>query len=295
MPDAVVIFTGIVVFAQMFDVGLRVRPGSAGAFLRDTGLVLRSLVSVLIVVPLAVFVLIALIPLPPEVALGLVILAAAPGAPLTTRRAEAAGADRDYVSALQVMLAALAVMHMPLAFAAFDEMATLAIPPVAPEKIAVQVATVTFLPLALGLLFARAAPAVLQRREALLSLLSKLLFVAFLLAVVLAVAFVPDLRGKLMIGWAGAGAIVALAALALASGHALGGPREDRRAGLATATVARNLGLSLYVAERIPEMAAAIPAILTYALLAILLAAPYSRWMKGRLQAAQTVSPDRTG
>ncbi len=291
MPDAVVIFTGIVVFAQMFDIGLRVRQGSAAALLRDTGLVLRSLASALIAVPLAVFVLIALIPLPPEVALGLVILAAAPGAPLTTRRAEAAGADRDYVSALQVMLAVLAMVHMPLVFAAFDEVVTLAVPPVAPETIAGQVATVTFFPLVLGWLFARAAPAVLQRRAGLLSLLSKVLFVGFLLAVVLALAFVPDLRSKLMIGWAGAGAIVALAAFALASGHALGGPRGDRRAGLAIATVARNLGLALYVAESTPEMTEAIPAILTYALLAILLAVPCSRWMKGRLQAAQASSP----
>lgn len=95
MTDA--IFTGIVVFAQMLDVGLRARPDCAAAILRDTGFVLGYFAAVLIVVPLAVFVLIALIPMPPGVALGLVILAAAPCAPLTMRRSEAAGEDRDYV------------------------------------------------------------------------------------------------------------------------------------------------------------------------------------------------------
>lgn len=55
MPDAIIIFTGIV-FAQMFYVGLRARQGSAAAFLRDTVPVLRSLAAALIGVLLTVFV-----------------------------------------------------------------------------------------------------------------------------------------------------------------------------------------------------------------------------------------------
>ncbi|SDK25406.1 bile acid:sodium symporter family protein [Aliiruegeria lutimaris] len=295
MPEAIVIFTGIVVFAQMFDIGLRLERGGAAEFLRDPGLVARSLTAALLVVPLAVSVLIALFPLPPEVAIGLVILAAAPGAPLTTRRSEAAGGDRHFVSALQAILAALAMVYMPLVFATFQQMGALDLPSVGPGKIARQVAAVTFLPLTLGWLFARAAPGCLRRQATLLSKVSKLLFVAFLFAIVLALAFVPDLRGKLMIGWTGVSVIVALAALALASGHALGGPRGDRRAGLAIATVARNLGLALYVAESTPGTLLAIPTILSYALLAILLAMPYSRWTKRRLLHGQAASPDGLG
>lgn len=66
---------------------------------------------------------------------------------------------------------------------------------------------------------------------------------------------------------------------------ACGGPRCDRRAGLAIATVARNLGLAVYVAESSESTVVAIPTILAFALLAILLAIPCSRWMKGRLAA----------
>ena len=292
MPDAVLLFTGLVVFAQMFDIGLRYQPGSGAALLRDRALALRSLASALVLVPLGAFLLVATLPVPSEVGMGLVILAAAPGAPLTTRRAEAAGADRDYVSALQLMLAALAVVHMPLVIAAFEALLDLSPLPVAPVKIARQVAVVTFLPLVLGWLFARTAPGVLRRRAGLLSRASKLLFVLFLVAVVLALGFLPDLRGQILIGWIGAGAVIALAALSLAGGHALGGPRLDRRAGLAIATVARNLGLALYVAESAETTIVAIPTILAYALLAILLAMPYSRWTKGRRPAART-RPDK--
>lgn len=135
----------------------------------------------------------------------------------------------------------------------------------------------------------------MQRFADLISLFSKLLFVALLLAIVLVLAFTPELRDKLMIGWAGAGAIVVLAALALASRHALGGPRRDLRAALAIATGARNLGLALYVAESTVEMTEVIPIILTYALLTILFAVPWSRCTKGRLQAGQADPPAWTG
>lgn len=145
-----------------------------------------------------------------------------------------------------------------------------------------QIAMGTVLPVTLGWLFARFAPGVLRRRAPLLSRVSTLLFVAFALAVLLALAVVPDLRAKILIGWPGAAALAAMAAVALAAGHLLGGPRADWRGGLATASVARNLGLALYVAESAPETVDAIPTILTYAQLGILLAVPYSLWIKGR-------------
>lgn len=283
MPDAVLLFTGLVVFAQMVDIGLRQDPGDLPRLWRQPGLLLRSLVSVLIVVPLAVVALVAALPLPPEVALGLVLLAAAPGAPLTTRRSEAAAADRAYVAALQLTLAALAVVFTP-AIIAVSGLVTG--PAVAPAAVARQIVLVTFVPAALGWLFARFAPAVLRRHAGLLSMAAKGLFVAFLLVVVLALVVVPDLRGTMLIGWAGAAAAVVLALVALVAGHLLGGPRTERRAGLAVATVARNLGLALYIAEGSPETAVAIPTILTYAVLALLLAVPYSRWI-GRWSARE--------
>lgn len=288
MPDAVVLFTGIVVFAQMFDVGLRYRPGNGVMLFRDAGLLLRSLVSALAIVPLGVFVALVLLPVPAEVAIGLVILAAAPGAPLTTRRAEAAAADRDYVATLQLVVAALAMVHMPLVLAAFDGLLDLSAPSITPAKVARQVAVVTFLPLTLGWLFARAAPEFLRRRADLISRAAKLLYVAFLAAIILALAIVPDLRANLLIGWTGAAVVIALAAIALSSGHLLGGPRLDRRAGLAIVTVARNLGLALYIAEGYESTHAAIPTILSYAVLAITLAMPYSRWMQRRSSPAAT-------
>lgn len=283
MPQAVVIFTGIVVFAQMLDIGLRHKPGSLRGLLADPGLLLRALCSVLVVVPLVVAALIWLLPLPPEVAMGLALLAAAPGAPLTTRRSEAAGADRAFTSALQLVLAAGAALSLPLVLWLMDGLLELAPGPFSPAKVAGQVAMVTFLPLALGWGIARFAPSGLKGYTAHLSTAARLLFFAFLLAVVLAVALMAELRQQLLIGAAGWAAVILMAGGALAAGHLLGGPQVARRAGLAIASVARNLGLALYLAESSPETLVAVPTILTYALLAILLAMPYSRWVRARV------------
>ncbi len=285
MPSTVLLFTGLVIFAQMFDIGLRQDPGDLARLFAQPGLLMRSLISVLTVVPLAVYVLIAALPVPPEVAVGLVLLAAAPGAPVTTRRSEMAGADAGYVSALQLTLAALAVAFMPAAIAAFGLVLEHSVPVPAPGTVAAQIALVTILPVTLGWLFARFAPDLLRRQAPLLSRAARLLFVALALVVVLALALVPDLRAKILIGWAGAAAVLAMAAVALTFGHLLGGPRDDQRGGLATVSLARNLGLALYVAESAPETIDGIPTILTYALLGILLAVPYSLWIKRRVAA----------
>jgi BASS family bile acid:Na+ symporter len=282
MPDAVLLFTGVVVFAQMFDIGLRQGPGDLARLFGQPELLLRSVASVLVVVPLAAFVLVATLPVPPEVALGLVLLAAAPGAPLTTRRSQMAGADQGYVSALQLTLAALAVVFMPSAIAAFGTVLDPSVPIPAPGKVARQIALVTILPVTLGWLFARFAPGVLRRRAPLVSRAAKLLFVAFALIVVLSLTFLPDLRASILIGWPGTVAVAGMAGVGLAAGHLLGGPHAAKRGDLATASVARNLGLALFIAESAPETVDAIPTILTYAVLGILLAVPYSLWIKGR-------------
>lgn len=287
MPRILFIFTGIVVFAQMFIVGQHHAQGSPLDILRKMRPLWRSLASVLLLVPLATFGLIVLLRPPPEVTLGLAILAAAPGAPLTTRRAEAAGADIGYVSALQLMLALVAVIFSPATLVLFDRAFDISPPAITTGTVAGQVAIVTFVPAALGWLLSRYAPQFSQRYDLAFSRAAKALFVALLIVVLLALIFVPKLRVMLLIGWTGGLAVLSMAALAIAFGHTLGGTRADRRSGLAIATVARNLGLALYIAELSPASVAAIPTILTYALAGILLALPYSKWIKRQSDAEQ--------
>jgi BASS family bile acid:Na+ symporter len=280
------IFTQIVIFAQMFIVGQHLaRCSSRDIYLRLQPL-WRSLAPVLFLVPLATFSLIILMRPPPEVTLGLAILAAAPGAPVTTRRAETAGADMGYVSALQLTLALVAPVFLPATLGLFDWAFDISPPAITPGTVTGQVAIVTFVPAALGWFLSRFAPEFSQHYDTVISRAAKALFVALLNIVFLALIFVPELRAMLFIGWTGSLALLSMVSLAIVFGHTFGGKRADRRSGLAIAAVARNLGLALYIAELSPVSVAAIPTILSYALVGNLLALPYSKWIKRQSDAA---------
>jgi len=286
LPKFVMIFAAIVVFAQMFMVGQHQAKNSPLDIFHRLRPLWRSLAPVLLLFPLVTFGVIVLLRPPPQVCLGLAILAASPGAPITTRRAMAAQADMSYVSTLQLTLALLAMVFSPITLVVFDLALDLGSPSITPGTVAGQVGVVTFLPAALGYLLSRLAPDFCRRYETIFSRAANALFVSLLVVVLLALIFVAELRVLLLIGWSGGLAVVLMAVLAIAFGHALGGTRADRRSGLAIATVARNLGLALYIADLSPASTAAIPTIMSYALAGFLLAFPYANWIKRQSVAA---------
>ncbi len=75
--------------------------------------------------------------------------------------------------------------------------------------------------------------------------------------------------------------------VSLAIGHLLGGPRRDQRSALATACIARNIGLALFIAELSYYGQHLVPTILTYMILGGLLAIPYAVWSKRQLTLKQ--------
>ena len=74
------------------------------AIWRKPGWMLRALLVVVILVPLVVGLLIKFLNLPASAVAGLVLLAAAPGAPLMTKRSQMAGADPVASAGLQLNL-----------------------------------------------------------------------------------------------------------------------------------------------------------------------------------------------
>jgi BASS family bile acid:Na+ symporter len=71
-----------------------------------------------------------------------------------------------------------------------------------------------------------------------------------------------------------------MVAIALTVGHLLGGPTRQQRSALAIACIARNIGLSLYIAGLSAYGQPIIPTLLTYMILGALLAVPYAAWSK---------------
>ena len=100
----------LTVFTLMLCIGINQSLVQLFSVWRRLDVLPRALLAAIILVPAVVLLLEAAFDLSPEVAAGLVLLAASPGAPMTTKRAHMAAADTDYVSSLQLALALLAVV-----------------------------------------------------------------------------------------------------------------------------------------------------------------------------------------
>jgi BASS family bile acid:Na+ symporter len=79
-------------------------------------------------------------------------------------------------------------------------------------------------------------------------------------------------------------AIVLMVVFSLAAGHFLGGPTQEKRAVLAVASIARNVGLALFIAGLTDYGQQFVPTLLTYMILGGLLAVPYAVWSKRRVR-----------
>jgi len=75
-----------------------------------------------------------------------------------------------------------------------------------------------------------------------------------------------------------------MVALSLASGHLLGGPTQEKRAVLAVASIARNVGLALFLAGLTDYGQQFVPTLLTYLILGGGLSVPYALWSKRRVK-----------
>lgn len=268
----------ITIFAIMLALGVSLSFQDLIALWRRPGLLIRSLLAVIVLVPLVVIVLLRLLDLPPAVATGLAVLAAAPGAPLETKRSQMAGVKIPHAASLQLTLALLAVIVTPFTLTIFYALFELETESVALLEVAKQVAMVQLLPLIIGLLVRQFG---LKLAEGIGKPLTMIANALFLLLVVLAI--VPGFRMILHLGGLPIVTIVVMVVLSLAIGHLLGGPTFSERSALAVACIARNIGLALFITALSHVEKQVIPTLLSYMILGAILAIPYSLWSKRRV------------
>jgi bile acid:Na+ symporter, BASS family len=277
-------FVTVTIFSLMLAIGVNHSFRQVAYLASRPGLLVRSLLSVIVVVPGIVGVLLWAFPLPPAVATGLAVLAAAPGAPLTTKRVELAGGELPYAVNLQLTLALLAVVVTPLTLSVYFSIFDLLIERASPLDVARQIARVTFLPIMVGFFIRRFLPAVAARIGNPLRVFANILLIILVLMVLVFLAMAPDLLAMLNLGRPATTAIVLMAALSLAAGHILGGPTQEKRAVLAVASIARNVGLALFLAGLTDYGQQFVPTLLTYLILGGVLGVPYAVWSKRRVR-----------
>jgi bile acid:Na+ symporter, BASS family len=278
--DILLAFTSLTIFTLMLTIGINQSFEQLTSLWHRREELQRALLAVLVLVPAAVFVLLLVFDLSPQVATGLALLAAAPGAPLTTQRSNMVGADVSYVASLQLTMALLAIVVTPLTLGIFYAVFDLTTERVSLVQVAGQIASVTFLPVIVGLTLKRVAPKLVATIAKPLNVLANVLFLLLVVALIVVLVLAPDLRAALLLGWPAIAAVVIIAAAAVGIGHLLGGPRKDQRAGLAVASLARNIGLALFVASLSADANGIIPTLLAYMLLGTLVQVIYSVWVK---------------
>ena len=282
--DILLTFTSVTIFTLMLTIGVNQSLEQLTSLWHQRAVLLRALFAVLVLVPAVVIASLLVFDLSPEVATGLALLAAAPGAPLTTKRSQMAAADIDYVTSLQLTLALLAIVVTPLIISAFYAVFELTTERVSPLEVAWQIARVTFLPVIVGLTLQRFAPKLVAVIGKPLNILANVLFLLLVIALIVVLAIAPELREKLLLGWPAIAAILIIAVAAVIIGHLLGGPRPGQRAGLAVASLARNIGLALYIAGLSEGGEGVIPTLLAYMILGTAVAIPYSIWIKRQVK-----------
>ena len=273
-------FTTITIFTLMLTIGINEPFEQLVSLWRRSAVIARLLFAAIVLVPSMVVLLLQLLDLSPAVLTGLALLAAAPGAPLTTTRAKIAAADLSYVSSLQLALALLAVIATPVWLAIFYAFFDMTIEAVGPLTVASQIAQVTFLPVIVGLVLQRFAPAFADRIRKPVNILATALFAALVLVIIGAIIMVAELRNSVILTPDAYAAILIVALAALAIGHVMGGKRPEERGGLAIACIARNWGLAVYIAMLSEAGAASIPTMIVYLLIGAVSGILYGLWIR---------------
>jgi len=262
----------LTVFSVMMSIGTAVTVSVCFDNLRSPPLLTRGLSSVLVIVPaIGVSASFACgLNLAEKVGVALIVIA--PGAPLALRRALASGADAAFATTLQIVVAFLAVVVLPLwVILGNTILGTHGIADAG--SVAKQVLLAQLLPLVLGAFAKRVAPVRGPWIGTMLGRAGAVLLIVAITSIVVDLPYSVVATHPRPIVVA-----VATTVTALFLGHLIGGPRLEVRHAIAIAGAMRNVGLALLIAtiNRTPPVVEVI--ILSYGITAIVVVAVYIRW-----------------
>jgi BASS family bile acid:Na+ symporter len=257
---------GVIILA----VGMDSTAKDAAHLVHRPGLLLRSVLAMYLGVPLAALALVKLLTLAPGVELGLLVLAASAGAPLLPRKLLRIG-DGAYIFSLVLLSSLLAIVVVPAWLALLGPQFGSPLE-LSPTQVAWVLAKSFLLPLALGMLLRLLFPSYAERWA------SRLIGGAGTVLTVCALTLLVLHFDVLLVArWDGVLALMALVAMALAIGHALGGPAPDDRTALAVASASRHIGIAALVAASLPGPRTAV-IIAVYIVASAVVCIPYLRW-----------------
>ncbi len=272
------------ILLMVLAIGMNANWQDALYLFRHPWLLIRSLLSMSVIMPLVAAGLVVAFDLPLAVKIGLVALAVSPVPPILPKKELKAGGHASYAIGLLVAIGVLAIVTVPITVtlftSAFDRTGG-----IAPLAVAKVVLTSVLAPLAAGMALRHWARALAARVVRPVALLGNLLLIAS--ALPLAYAAWPEIHA--LFGNGTVLIIAAMAAIGLGVGHALGGPDADNRTVLALSTASRHPAIALAIAVAVGlESKTGLAAILLYLIVATLVSVPYVAWRRRQSTAAHT-------
>lgn len=269
--------TAAAVIGLMFSSGLNMAPGHLMFFRGRFPLLLKSLLAVLVFVPLAALVVVYLIRPVHGAAVGIAIMASSPAAPLMLTRASKAAGRLDYTGSLHLILAVLSIAATPATLAVMASSIGFEAK-IDPLEIAKLAFTMILLPVGLGLFVRKKYPAAAEK-------LSRPLTRIFgvLLILVVIVLFAMTYRFIFDMDFHSYAAVAVFIALALAAGHFSAPDVFEERTALALEAAGRNPGFALVIAQLNFPHAKPVAFLMPYLLVFFLLSAVYISWHKRKM------------
>ncbi len=266
----------ISVILLMFGVGMNTSFSQIIDAVRQFGAILRGVLANFLVTPLVIYLVLLALPLPPDIKIGIMLMAAAPVAPMAPQFVAGARGDVAYGVGLMVVVALLSVVLTPLILG-------LALPEsekgiaLDPMQIVQTLVIVQLIPISIGL-------AIRQRRpdwaERLLKIVPRIGQIGLVIGICLLLVSQSD--QILSISLMTYPLLVLLAAFCLFTGDwMLTGETADKRRALAVSTAIRNIPLALLIASSSFPDSVAMPITLVFSVLTMVLSVLYGKLRGG--------------
>jgi len=272
------------ILLNVFAIGLKASVHDTTYMFRRPVKLAKAVLAMNILMPLFAVAFVITFHLPHAVEVALVALAVSPVPPILPRKLRKAGASESDIIGLLVAVGILAIVFVPATMEMLERVFHVPLR-MTFASVAAMVFITILLPLALGIAVHSLAPVLAER---LVNPIAKVAIIALLLSAVVILFSSASGIWELV----GNGTLVAIAAFVLAGlviGHLVGGPKPENRAGLAMATVSRHPGIAIALSvANFPEEKLAIPAVLLYLLVNVLVSIPYQIWTKRQAHEVET-------
>ena len=259
------------------SVGMRSEWRDLRLALNQPARLLRGILAVNVVVPLAAILIVLVLPIDLPVKQGIVIMAVSPLAPLIPGRLLKAGADASVAVGLYFWLLLLAVAIVPASVALLGAVTDTDV-----FLPAAEIAWLVFASVLAPLLGGMAIAKLLPRQAPILAKIAGLLGNLMLLLFVAAILY---LSGSQMIALAEDGTLLACVVTvlaAIAGGHFLGGPEPLNKMALGIAAATRHPGIAIMIARSGLEDRRVVLAVLLFLFVSVIVSAIYQAWASKR-------------